>query len=536
MISPPSRLWILLSALLALLLVPFFTISATAQAEEAVFYTWPAIPTGTIGTARPDIQMKMSFAGLALNGFTMTLDGRKVAAAYDQKTETFRYAPEADLTAGKHAVSLQVAFKGYSAKTYRWSFTVTQDAVAAAAASDGAGQKEALRAVNAIREQAGLSPVVLNAQLSLAAAAHAGYQSANGILTHQETAGKKEFTGTTLADRIAYYGYSSYQAYEDIRMQSDPSAAKAVSDLYAAPYHRIPFLDPELKEIGYSRSGAYHVLLFGAGEGQAEPAAVASPVGSGVGTAWDGHETPDPLRLHAGTSYPLGIPLMAGVYGKGVVQVMPVEGSLQEAVSGQAVPLLVNGADKDSHLSREVLYLPVTPLRPNTEYHARVVMKAVLSDGGSRLFTKEWSFQTSGSSGAAGGADSQTYTTGGSAAVLFRLGESAYSSGGTVYSMSAQPLLIGGSAYLPLRDLGRALAAAVSWDEQTQTAGYSRNGRTVRIPIGSSTCTVNGVAVRVSTPARLVAGRTVVPVRLAASLLGLSVDYRQQDQTILVSP
>ncbi|WP_438433507.1 stalk domain-containing protein [Gorillibacterium sp. sgz500922] len=532
-LSPSPRSRRILCVLIAILLVPLFLGSQPVKADQAVFYTWPSIPSGTIGVARPDIEMRMSFSGLTLSSYTMTLNGSKVAATYDRKTETFHYTPSADLTVGSHKVSLQVAFKGYAMKTYQWSFTVAKDA--AKALGDSTGQAEALQAVNALRKQAGLSAVALNAKLNQAAAAHAGYQAANGLLTHQETKGLKGFTGASLSDRLSYYGYSAYQASEDIRMQSGSTPAQAVMDLYDAPYHRIPFLDPALKEIGYGRSGAYQVLLFGAAEGPAEPAVVASPVGSAVKAEWDGHETPDPLRLHGGAAYPLGYPLMAGVYGKDVMQVLPVEGSLKTA-AGQTVSLLVNGADQDDHLAREVLYLPAKPLKPNTEYRARVVMKAVLKNGSTRTFTKEWTFRTASASGTAAGSGGQTFTSGGSSPIRFRLGESSYSVGGTAYAMSAKPILIGSSAYLPLRDLGRALAADVAWNEMTQTASYSRKGQTVSIPIGSSTCRVNGKAVTVTTPARLVGGRTLVPVRLVASLLGLAVDYRQQDQSITVTP
>lgn len=338
--------------------------------------------------------MKMRFSGLKLASFTMSLNSKKVPASYNRQTESFTYTPSSDLAAGKHDVRLKVEFKGYSPKTYEWSFTVKANAVAAAATGD-ANQKEALRVINALRRNAGLSPVALNGKLNLSAASHAAYQSANRVLSHRESPGMKGYTGRTLADRTAYYGYSSSRIYEDISMQSALSASKAVSDLYDAPYHRIPFLDPDLKEIGYSRSGTYHVLLFGAGESKASPVTVVSPVGHSVPPSWNGRETPDPIRLHSGASYPLGYPLMAGVYGKGVAKVLPVEGSMTDTATGKLVPLLANGADKDSHLSREVLYLPTAPLKAGTTYRVRVVMKAVMTDGSSKLYSKQWTFRTS---------------------------------------------------------------------------------------------------------------------------------------------
>ncbi|WP_148449914.1 CAP domain-containing protein [Gorillibacterium timonense] len=344
---------------------------------------------------RPDIQMKMSYSGLELSGYSMSLNKKKVAASYNRKTESFTYTPSSDLAPGKHEVSLKIEFKGYTPKTYNWSFTVKPNAVAAASADDSS-QKEALKAINSLRKSAGLSPVVLNEKLNLTASTHAKYQSVHGVLSHLETPGKKGFTGRSLAERASYFGYSSNRIYEDISMQSDTSAAKTVSDLYDAPYHRIPFLDPDLKEIGYGRSGSYHVLLFGAGESKTAPVPVVSPVGESVPASWNGHESPDPLRIHTGISYPIGYPIMAGVYGYGITKVVPVEGSLIEKSTSKRVSLQTNGADKDSHLSREVLYLPATPLKAGTVYQMKVVMKAYLSDGSSKLYSKQWTFQTKG--------------------------------------------------------------------------------------------------------------------------------------------
>lgn len=379
---------------LTLLSAPGLVVPATVQAERTGVYTWASLPSGDIGISRPEIQLKMQFPGLTLSAYTMLINGKSVPVVYDRKKEAFTYTPGSALAAGDHSVKLQVQFKGYAAKIYRWSFTVKPHAIAEMPAA-GAKQLNALAAINLLRTDAGLSKVGLHDKLILTASAHAKYQQLNGRITHVQTKGNAGFVGETVGERTAYYGYSAPMVAEDISMQTTASvsAAKAIQDLYDAPYHRVPFLNPALTDIGYSQNGKFHVVLFGMDEHPAVPVAVGSPVGTNVPPSWNGHETPDPLRYHSGVRYPVGYPILTGVYGKGIKRVVPVTASLVSS-NGKRVTLLVNSSGKDPYLTHEVLYLPKTPLTPATTYQAKVTMKAYHNDGSRKLYTKEWSFTT----------------------------------------------------------------------------------------------------------------------------------------------
>ena len=378
----------------SLLSVPGLIVPARAQAQSVAVYTWASLPAGTIGVSRPEVQLKMQFPGLVLSSYSMSINGKSVPAVYDRKKEAFSYTPAAALAQGAHSVALKVQFKGYTAKTYRWSFTVKPHAVAELPGAN-AKQNNALAAINALRTGSGLAKVQLHDKLNLTAAAHANYQQLNGQITHVETRGKAGYIGETVGDRTAYYGYSAPMVAEDISMQAttSASAATAIQDLYDAPYHRVPFLNPALTDIGYSQNGKFHVLLFGMQESPVVPVAVVSPVGTNVPASWNGHETPDPLRYHSGVRYPIGYPILTGVYGKGIKRVVPVSASLVSS-GGKAVTLLINESSKDSFLTNEVLYLPKSPLTAGTTYKVKVTMKAYHNDGTSKLYTKEWSFTT----------------------------------------------------------------------------------------------------------------------------------------------
>ncbi|MEO3947556.1 stalk domain-containing protein [Gorillibacterium sp. CAU 1737] len=519
---------------LSLILVLFFTSLPIAGAEQAAIYSWPAVPSGTIGIARPDIQMKVTFPGLSLSGYQMKVNHQSVPVSYHSQTSSFLYTPPTNLAAGAYSVELVLQFKGYLPKTYSWSFVVKAETVQTASidSTPSSDREEAMKAVNQLRSSLGLSPVIWNDKLNRTASSHADYLAVNQTVSHEEVPGKPQFFGRSLSDRIAYYGYANVRVYEDISMQPNGTASTAVAELYAAPYHRIPFLDPSVKEIGYARSGSYHVLLFGAESPSASPQLVVSPMGKDVAPDWEGHEVPDPLRLHPGMSYPIGYPIVASVHGENVVRVIPVEGTLKQD-SGEVVPLRTNSSEQDAFVSNEVLFLPETSLKANARYQAKIVLEAVFKDGSRKTYTKQWTFET-GKSGE-GQTGGSVVNGNASGKVRFQIGAAVYENGTSRFPMSAKPLLQNGAAYLPLRDLGAALGAKVSWNAAAQEATFERKGLTVRIPVGRLIGSVNGKPVLVQTKALLIDGRVQVPVRVLAGLLGCRIDYEAANQTITVT-
>lgn len=97
-----------------------------------------------------------------------------------------------------------------------------------------------------------------------------------------------------------------------------------------------------------------------------------------------------------------------------------------------------------------------------------------------------------------------------------------------------QPVSMNGRIYLPLRDVAEALDADVKWNAATQTVHGSRNGRTFSLPIGRRTALVEGNSVNLDSPARLVSGRTLVPLRFAAEALGAEVNWNAVQQRVAI--
>ncbi|GFN22157.1 stalk domain-containing protein [Thermanaeromonas sp. C210] len=94
-----------------------------------------------------------------------------------------------------------------------------------------------------------------------------------------------------------------------------------------------------------------------------------------------------------------------------------------------------------------------------------------------------------------------------------------------------------GHFLVPVRDLGRALGAEVSWDEKTQRVLVTSSQATVGFQIGSSEAIVDGEKVTLPSPAILKNGRAMVPLRFLTQVLGLAVNWDDRTQTAtLVAP
>ena len=98
-----------------------------------------------------------------------------------------------------------------------------------------------------------------------------------------------------------------------------------------------------------------------------------------------------------------------------------------------------------------------------------------------------------------------------------------------------EPFIEGNRTYLPVRVISEDLGYKVDWTQATQTATITKGKTIVEITIGKSQALVNGVKKNIDvqngvvsdTKARIVGGRTYVPVRFIAEAMGDKVDYRQ---------
>lgn len=96
------------------------------------------------------------------------------------------------------------------------------------------------------------------------------------------------------------------------------------------------------------------------------------------------------------------------------------------------------------------------------------------------------------------------------------------------------PVIENGRTLIPLRFLFETMGAAVDWNGDTQTATVSQDGRSISVTIDSKSAAVNGEAVEIDVPARLINGKTMVPVRFLSENLGYNVNWDGDTRIITI--
>ncbi|MEW6183869.1 MAG: copper amine oxidase N-terminal domain-containing protein [Bacillota bacterium] len=95
-----------------------------------------------------------------------------------------------------------------------------------------------------------------------------------------------------------------------------------------------------------------------------------------------------------------------------------------------------------------------------------------------------------------------------------------------------QPQIINGRTMVPLRALAEALGSDVVYNNGQ--INFNRGGKQINIYVNNTTATVGGKKVRMDQPARVVNGRTLVPLRFMSENMNADVDYDGQSGMITV--
>ena len=85
------------------------------------------------------------------------------------------------------------------------------------------------------------------------------------------------------------------------------------------------------------------------------------------------------------------------------------------------------------------------------------------------------------------------------------------------------PIIDGGRTLVPLRAIFDALGAKTDWNAATQTVTATRGSITIKLTIGEKILDRDGVKVTLDVPAKIIGGRTLVPVRAIGESFGSKV-------------
>lgn len=105
----------------------------------------------------------------------------------------------------------------------------------------------------------------------------------------------------------------------------------------------------------------------------------------------------------------------------------------------------------------------------------------------------------------------------------------------TPRTIAQAPQVVNGRTYLPLRAYAELLGAYVEWNMKEQKVEIKYNGQVLNFWIGKPELTVDGEKSTIDAPPFVAAGSTMVPLRAAGEAFGMYIDYRKGVQSITVT-
>lgn len=103
---------------------------------------------------------------------------------------------------------------------------------------------------------------------------------------------------------------------------------------------------------------------------------------------------------------------------------------------------------------------------------------------------------------------------------------------GKQLEFDVEPMLINGRTMVPMRVIFEALGAKVDWDGATQTAIGETKKTTIKITIGKDYLLKNDNIMVLDSPAVVISGRTLVPVRAIAESLDCKVEWYGETKVV----
>ena len=106
---------------------------------------------------------------------------------------------------------------------------------------------------------------------------------------------------------------------------------------------------------------------------------------------------------------------------------------------------------------------------------------------------------------------------------------------GQKQTYDVMPLIENGRTLVPMRGIFENLGAQIAWDDATKTVTGTKGNISVVLTIGNTNAKVNGKDVTLDVPAKILEGRTLVPVRFISESLGCKVDWDADTKTVIIA-
>ncbi len=95
--------------------------------------------------------------------------------------------------------------------------------------------------------------------------------------------------------------------------------------------------------------------------------------------------------------------------------------------------------------------------------------------------------------------------------------------------------IVNGRTLVPLRAIFEALGAEVSWDGNEKSVSADKGSASIYMKIDADSFTVNGDTRTLDVPASIINGRTMVPARAVSESLGCNVNWDSAGKTVIIT-
>ncbi len=101
-------------------------------------------------------------------------------------------------------------------------------------------------------------------------------------------------------------------------------------------------------------------------------------------------------------------------------------------------------------------------------------------------------------------------------------------------TLDAAPVYDNGRTLVPLRGVMEQFGASVDWLPESKQIKIKHGDKEVILTLGSTKALVNGEEVELDVPAKVINGRTLIPLRFVSEQLGMNVVWEGKTQSITI--
>lgn len=118
--------------------------------------------------------------------------------------------------------------------------------------------------------------------------------------------------------------------------------------------------------------------------------------------------------------------------------------------------------------------------------------------------------------------------------LVFRLNHGRVYENNLGVDLPAPPFIKDGRSMVPLRYIGEALGAKVTWYADSKSVTYEKQGQVMTLSLNDTTAYMNGEKVILDVAPTLLSGSTFVPIRVISEYFGAKVTWRGADESIII--